>query len=52
VRSPKILSEAVSFESEGSSLGDASLEVYPRPDEDAYVKGFEGGDVIVSEEPG
>jgi glycine/D-amino acid oxidase-like deaminating enzyme len=52
VRSPKILSEAVFLESEGSSLGDASIEVYPRPDGDVYVNGFEGDEVIVSEEPG
>lgn len=53
VKSPKVLQEAVFFESdEGTHLGDAALEVYPRPDGDAYVNGFEGDEVVVKEEPG
>ena len=30
----------------------ASVEVYPRPDGDAYVNGLEGDEVIIEEEPG
>ncbi|KAL3937811.1 MAG: hypothetical protein SGBAC_007158 [Bacillariaceae sp.] len=30
----------------------SSVEVYPRPDGDAYVNGFEGDEVIITEEPG
>eukprot|EP00980_Cylindrotheca_fusiformis_P018253 scaffold5931_cov125-Cylindrotheca_fusiformis.AAC.1 len=55
IPSPKVvLSEAVFFEAEeGTFLGNAALEVYPRPDGDAYVNGFEAHEaVIVTEEPG
>jgi glycine/D-amino acid oxidase-like deaminating enzyme len=49
VKSPKPLSEAVFFESEGPL---STLEVYPRPDGDAYCNGFEGKEGIVQELPG
>lgn len=51
VRSPKVLSQAVFFESDGA-LGDGDLEVYPRPDGDCYVNGFPDEETIVSEHPG
>lgn len=49
VKAPKTLSEAVFFESEGPL---STLEVYPRPDGDAYCNGFEGNECIVQEQPG
>ncbi|CAJ1969788.1 unnamed protein product [Cylindrotheca closterium] len=30
----------------------SSVEVYPRPDGDAYVNGFEGDEAVIPEEPG
>jgi glycine/D-amino acid oxidase-like deaminating enzyme len=47
----RVLNQAVFFESDGA-LGDGDLEVYPRPDGDCYVNGFEGQEVIVTERPG
>ena len=51
VKSPKVLSQAVFFQSDGS-LGDGDLEVYPRPDGDCYVNGFPDEMTVVSEPPG
>ena len=51
VPSPNVLNQAVFFESDGA-LGEGDLEVYPRPDGDAYVNGFQGEEVIVEECPG
>lgn len=52
IRAPKTLNQAVFFEGNGPLLGSAGLEVYPRPDGDAYVNGFEGNERIVDEKPG
>mmetsp|Transcript_38062 Transcript_38062/g.55859 ORF Transcript_38062/g.55859 Transcript_38062/m.55859 type:complete len:383 (-) Transcript_38062:412-1560(-) len=51
VKPDTTFSQAVFFESDGA-LGDGDLEVYPRPDGDCYVNGFQGDEVIVDEEPG
>jgi len=51
VPSPTIFQQAVFFESEGA-LGDGDLEVYPRPDGDCYVNGFQGEETIIDELPG
>jgi len=51
VPSPNIFQQAVFFESEGA-IGDGDLEVYPRPDGDCYVNGFQGDEMIVTERPG
>ena len=51
VKSPKVLSQAVFFESDGS-LGEGDLEVYPRPDGDCYVNGFPDDENFVAERPG
>jgi glycine/D-amino acid oxidase-like deaminating enzyme len=51
VKSPKILSQAVFFEGDGT-LGDGDLEVYPRPDGDCYVNGFPDEEAVVTERPG
>jgi glycine/D-amino acid oxidase-like deaminating enzyme len=53
VKHPKsrILNQAVFFESDGA-LGDGDLEVYPRPDGDCYVNGFQGEEVKMTERPG
>jgi len=47
----RVLTQAVFFESSGP-LGDAGLEIYPRPDGDCYVNGFEGEEGVVAERPG
>lgn len=47
----RVLSQAVFFQSSGP-IGDASLEIYPRPDGDCYVNGFEGEEVVITERPG
>lgn len=66
VQAPQTLSEAVFFERAPMSGNAspttnenlltteqiASVEVYPRPDGDAYVNGLEGDEVIIDEEPG
>ncbi|KAG7359553.1 FAD dependent oxidoreductase [Nitzschia inconspicua] len=51
VKSPKVLSQAVFFEGDGT-LGDGDLEVYPRPDGDCYVNGFPDEESVVTERPG
>eukprot|EP00934_Nitzschia_sp_Nitz4_P000462 Nitzschia sp. Nitz4//scaffold53_size117307//38708//39930//NITZ4_003764-RA/size117307-augustus-gene-0.92-mRNA-1//1//CDS//3329554187//462//frame0 len=47
----RVLNQAVFFESPGV-LGRAHLEVYPRPDGDCYVNGFQGEEGIIQERPG
>ena len=51
VKSPKVLSQAVFFESDGV-LGDGDLEVYPRLDGDCYINGFPDDETTVTERPG
>mmetsp|Transcript_7359 Transcript_7359/g.13237 ORF Transcript_7359/g.13237 Transcript_7359/m.13237 type:complete len:372 (-) Transcript_7359:376-1491(-) len=51
VRAPRVLQQAVFFQSNGV-VGDGGVEVYPRPDGDCYVNGFEGDEVICTERPG
>jgi glycine/D-amino acid oxidase-like deaminating enzyme len=51
VKSPKVLSQAVFFEGDGT-FGDGDLEVYPRPDGDCYVNGFPDEEEFVTEWPG
>ena len=53
-KSEKIFDQAVFFDSDDDKFlaEDASLEVYPRPDGDCYVNGFEGEEVVVQESPG
>jgi glycine/D-amino acid oxidase-like deaminating enzyme len=53
-KSEEVLDQAVFFESYDDDilLETAGLEVYPRPDGDCYVNGFEGAEVIITERPG
>lgn len=46
IRSPRVLNQAVFFSGHGDP------EVYPRPDGDAYITGFPGSAVVVTESPG
>ena len=53
-KSKEVLDQAVFFESYDNDilLETAGLEVYPRPDGDCYVNGFEGAEGIITERPG
>jgi len=51
IKSDRILNQAVFFEGD-NDIGEADVEVYPRPDGDAYVNGYQGEEQIISELPG
>ena len=51
VPSDRVLSQAVFFEGDDEVVG-GDLEVYPRPDGDVYVNGFQGEEMFVTERPG
>mmetsp|Transcript_10550 Transcript_10550/g.16219 ORF Transcript_10550/g.16219 Transcript_10550/m.16219 type:complete len:371 (+) Transcript_10550:88-1200(+) len=50
--SKRVLNQAVFFEASDGQMEEGGVEVYPRPDGDAYVNGFEDGEMIVQERPG
>jgi len=53
-KSKQVYDQAVFFESSDDDIlhHAAGLEVYPRPDGDCYVNGFEGDEGLVAERPG